>query len=86
MDKLDTGTIFALETGGTPIDEFDFPKNGTVVLGNEELGIKPETLELAQSEAGIVSIPLFGVKGSLNVTSAFAILIHAWCSRIRGIR
>lgn len=83
LDMLDPGTLFALETGGTPIDEFVFPRDGTVILGNEELGISPEAFALARNGAGIVSIPLFGVKGSLNVTAAFAILVHTWCSRIR---
>ena len=82
LESLNTANIFALETGGAPIESFDFPDEGTVILGNEELGVSPEGLELAGRSAGIVSIPLYGAKGSLNVTAAFAILIHSWCAWI----
>lgn len=84
LESLVGKAVFALETGGTPIDEFEFPGEGTVILGNEELGVSPEGLELARGSAGIVSIPLFGLKGSLNVTAAFAILVYLWCTRVRA--
>jgi tRNA G18 (ribose-2'-O)-methylase SpoU len=44
-----------------------------VIVGNEALGIDKEIL--AQAD-GIVSIPLYGWKNSLNVSSAFAIACH----------
>lgn len=77
--------IFALETGGTPLNEFDFPEKGIVILGSEELGISPGALKRAT--AGIVTIPLDGVKASLNVSVAFGILMNAWTSSLkkRGI-
>ncbi len=74
--------VFALETGGTPLESFQFPEEGTVVLGSEELGISPEAAEIAASGRGRVSIPTAGVKGSLNVSVAFGILMHSWYSRI----
>lgn len=43
--KMGDTPIFALETGGTPIGEFLFPKRGVVVLGSEELGVNPDTLK-----------------------------------------
>jgi len=70
--------VFALETGGIPIDEFPFPKQGTVIIGSEELGISPEAVSIAEQSAGIVSIPTYGVKGSLNVSVAFGILMYYW--------
>ncbi len=70
--------VFALETGGTPIDEFDFPERGIVILGSEELGVSPEGLERAR--AGRVSIPMRGIKASINVGVAFGILMQAWTS------
>ena len=70
--------IFALELGGEPIGEFTFPDAGLVLVGSEELGLSPEALELADSRAGRVSIPLVGVKRSLNVSVAFGILMFAW--------
>jgi TrmH family RNA methyltransferase len=68
--------VFALETGGTPIEEFDFPPKGIVIIGSEELGVSPEALERA--DYGRVSIPMRGIKASLNVGVAFGILMQAW--------
>jgi TrmH family RNA methyltransferase len=74
--------VFVLELGGTPIGDFAFPPRGTVVVGNEELGASPEARSMAERSAGRVTIPLHGVKGSLNVSAAFAILLHSWFNRI----
>lgn len=68
--------VFALETGGTPIDEFDFPARGIVILGSEELGVSPEGL--ARATRGRVTIPMRGIKASINVGVAFGILMQAW--------
>ena len=68
--------VFALETGGTPIGEFDFPEKGAVIVGSEELGISPEGL--ARATYGRVSIPMTGIKASLNVGVAFGILMQSW--------
>jgi len=72
------GPAFALELGGVPIDEFEFPERGLVVLGSEELGVSPELL--SRCGLGKVSIPMSGAKGSLNAAVAFGILVHAWSS------
>jgi len=66
----------ALETGGTPITSFSFPKQGIVLLGSEELGLSAEALK--RVSAGIVSIPMKGIKASLNVAVAFGILMQYW--------
>ena len=65
-----------METGGTPITEFSFPKEGIVIIGSEELGVSPEALKRA--DYGRVSIPMTGLKASLNVGVAFGILMQAW--------
>jgi len=70
--------VFALEVGGTPLAEFDFPPRGTVLVGSEELGLSPEALEIADAGRGRVSIPLAGAKRSLNVSVALGILMQAW--------
>ena len=72
--------VFALETGGTDIRKFDFPKKGIVIIGSEELGVSPEALALAKS--GTVTIPMTGIKASLNVGVAFGILMERWTSSI----
>ena len=40
--------IFVLETGGTPLEEFKFPKKGICIIGSEELGVSPEALKKAE--------------------------------------
>lgn len=77
-----TEGLFALELGGTPLDQFAFPRSGTVLLGSEELGLSPEALQLADTGLGRVSIPLAGAKKSLNVAVAFGILMRAWRSSL----
>ena len=78
LDARETGTVFALELGGTPAGDFCFPKEGTVLLGSEELGLSPAALERARGDGGVVSIPLPGPKASLNVGVAFGILMNHW--------
>lgn len=75
--------VFALELGGEPLDRFAFPEAGTLVIGSEELGVSPEALEAAEGGLGRVSIPMFGTKGSLNVSVAFGIVMHAWREAVR---
>ncbi len=72
--------VFALETGGTDINEFVFPKKGICIIGSEELGVSPDALKRA--EYGRVSIPMKGLKASLNVGVAFGILMQKWVDSI----
>lgn len=74
--------LFALELGGEPVEFFNFPTSGIVVVGNEELGVSHELLALADKKCGRVSIVGGGYKASLNVSVAFAILIHQWFQRL----
>lgn len=76
LDDLKEENIFVLETGGTPIDEFEFPKSGVCVIGSEELGVSPQAL--AKANCGRVTIPMKGLKASLNVGVAFGILMQKW--------
>ncbi len=76
--RLTGKDVFALELGGTAVSEFSFPREGVVIIGSEELGVSPRLLGIADHSLGRVSIPLFGSKGSLNVSVAFGILMHAW--------
>jgi TrmH family RNA methyltransferase len=75
------GEVFALELRGQPIDSFDFPERGVVVLGSEELGVSPQALARCTRR---VSIPMLGAKGSLNVGVAFGILLDAWRRNLQG--
>ena len=73
--------IFALETGGTPISEFAFPERGICLIGSEELGLSPQALDRA--EYGRVSIPMKGLKASLNVGVAFGVLLASWTQSVK---
>ena len=72
--------VFALETGGTDINEFKFPEKGICVIGSEELGVSPEAL--SKATYGRVTIPMKGLKASLNVGVAFGILMQKWVEYI----
>lgn len=76
--------VFVLETGGTPIDEFAFPRAGIVIIGSEELGVSPAAL--SRATYGRVTIPMTGIKASLNVGVAFGVLMNAWTQAIRDSR
>lgn len=77
LDELPSDLpIFVLETGGTPISEFSFPDKGIVIIGSEELGVSPKALEKAKNNC--VTIPMTGIKASLNVGVAFGILMQSW--------
>ncbi|MDR1596632.1 MAG: TrmH family RNA methyltransferase [Treponema sp.] len=76
------GPFFALETGGTELGSFHFPQQAIMIVGSEELGVDPKSLEMADRSLGRVSIPLYGAKGSLNVSAAFGIAIQAWASAL----
>lgn len=70
------GPLVALELGGRPLGEFEFPEAGTLLLGSEELGLSEPLLRAAGDSR--LSIPMVGLKASLNVAVAFGIAAHAW--------
>ena len=80
IDELDM-PVFALELGGVDIDSFSFPEKGICIIGNEESGVSPEALAAADRSLGRVSIPQYGAKGSINVSSAASILLYEWTKR-----
>ena len=72
----DDTAVFALETGGTDISDFVFPRKGIVIIGSEELGVSPDSI--SKAKYGCVTIPMKGMKASLNVGVAFGILMQCW--------
>jgi TrmH family RNA methyltransferase len=76
------GLFFTLETGGTPLKDFQFPAKGIMIAGSEELGVSPRALAAADASLGRVSIPVYGAKGSLNVSVAFGIVMQAWAAAL----
>lgn len=73
------GPFFALETGGSDISAFDFPKGAVCIIGSEESGISPDALSLCKEK---VTIPLYGAKGSINVSVAAGILLYTWSAAL----
>jgi len=73
--------IFALETGGVSMEEFEFPDRGLVLIGSEELGLSEEAIAIADKSLGLVSIPMAGAKRSLNVAVSAGILLQEWFFR-----
>ena len=80
IDDLPKKPIIVLETGGEDISDFVFPNEGIAVIGNEELGVSSTLLKKADA---VVSIKMFGIKASLNVSVAFGILMQKWTEKIR---
>ncbi|AHC13581.1 TrmH family RNA methyltransferase [Salinispira pacifica] len=85
--------LYLLETGGEAIGETLLKSGGWLILGNEELGVHPDLLELSRElsqsagsgelqenqKSRILSIPGSGKKASLNVSVAFGIAAAYWC-------
>ena len=65
----------ALENGPQVcgIDRFDWPERPCLVVGNEVAGVSSLVLEACERK---VSIPMYGVKSTLNVAVAFGIAAH----------
>ena len=68
--------ILAVETGpgGTCAWEkkYEFPL--CLVFGNEALGVLPETISICD---GIVDLPMFGLKSSINVGNCAAVILYS---------
>ena len=71
-ERIPGRSVFAWER------EYEFPL--ALVLGNEALGIAPETLELCD---GLVELPMFGRKESINVGNAAAAILYAVIAKTR---
>ncbi|TVR70268.1 MAG: TrmH family RNA methyltransferase [Spirochaetaceae bacterium] len=69
-------SLYALETGGTALEEVSLALPALVILGHEELGVSAPLLEEARRAGGVVSIRHGGAKESLNVGVAAGILLH----------
>ncbi len=68
--------ILAVETGPNGIcaweKKYEFPLG--LVFGNEALGILPETISICD---GIVNLPMFGFKNSINVGNCAAAVLYS---------
>ena len=66
--------MWACETTARSVDlrSAALPRPLALVLGNELIGVDTEVLDACD---GIVEVPTFGVKNSLNVATAGAVLV-----------
>jgi 23S rRNA (guanosine2251-2'-O)-methyltransferase len=69
-------TCYALETvaDAPSVAETSWRFPAALVLGNERFGLNPEVIAACDA---VARIPLFGLKNSLNVVSAFTIAAYA---------
>ncbi len=68
--------ILAVETGENSVDawekDYEFPL--AIILGNEALGVNKETIQECD---GIVGLPMFGNKSSINVGNCAAVVLYS---------
>jgi tRNA G18 (ribose-2'-O)-methylase SpoU len=67
--------VIAIEVteDAVPYPNFTWPKPVAIVFGNEVNGVNSRVLKRAQS---IVQIPMHGYKNSINVATAFGIILY----------
>jgi len=59
--------------GAVPHVAFDWPRPVAMVLGHEVNGVAPEVLDRCD---GVVCIPMRGLKNSINVATAFGVVLY----------
>lgn len=59
--------------GASPVWDRVYPARFALVLGNEALGIAPETVDACD---GAILLPMFGGKASINVGNACAAVLY----------
>lgn len=69
--------VYAMETTSLSKNyasvDYPFEEGACLILGNEEIGVDTNVLALAD---GVIEIPTFGEKNSLNVASACPIVVY----------
>lgn len=77
--------IVAIETSARAVDLFDWKPQfpSCVLFGHEVDGLGRELLELCDTH---VRIPMLGLKHSLNVASAGAIVMYELLRKYRSLR
>lgn len=75
-------TLVALETGpgAQTMGEFKWPTPVALVLGHEVVGVDEEIMALCDVR---LQIPMFGIKNSLNVATAFGVVVYNLALQLR---
>lgn len=71
-NKID---LIASTLSGKNADEFSWPKNGVLIIGNEANGVNNEILREVRNQ---ITLPSFGKAESLNAAIACGILLDRW--------
>ena len=75
--------IFAVEyldEGRCPWN-VNFDDNVAFIFGNEAFGVAPQAIKLCD---GVISLPLFGKKSSINVANCAAVILYAFIAKKTG--
>jgi tRNA(Leu) C34 or U34 (ribose-2'-O)-methylase TrmL len=70
--------LWALETAAHSTSLFEYSSQNlptALIVGNERFGLEPAVLQKCD---GVLSIPTFGMKNSLNVANALSIVGYEW--------
>ena len=78
--KQKSVSFFYADAKGQNVDNFEFPKNFVLMMGNEGHGVSDTLRKKGQG----ISIPMNPITESLNVSIAGAILMHAATKGIYG--
>ncbi len=62
-----------LSESSIPLKEFSIPEKVAYLVGNEVVGVEADTMEICDV---VVSLPMLGVKESLNVATTAGIVIY----------
>lgn len=77
MDALEAQGIpvvsIEVTDSAVPMTRFDWPRPVAIVLGNEVNGVNERVLRRSQA---VVNIPMKGYKNSINVATAFGIVLY----------
>ncbi len=78
--KIEGYAVIGIETAKEAVfyQEYSFPKQAIILLGNEEYGIQQTNLAICDA---FLKIPMLGRKRSLNVAHAFSIIAYAMISQ-----
>ena len=66
------------QDGANNIYSYDWPEKSLMIFGQEQIGISPEALALADD---CLYIPQFGSDRSLNVGVASGLSMFSWAAR-----
>jgi tRNA (guanosine-2'-O-)-methyltransferase len=72
-----------LDPSAVSIYDIDWSRPSAIMVGNEHRGVSNEALEIADQ---LISIPMFGMVESLNVSVATAVILYEACRQRIGAK